>query len=200
MVTLDMSMSLDGFITAANVRPDEPLGDGGAVLDQWASAGNKQDRKVLADAADHLGAVIAGRRTYDFFVESWGADGPSGPARRPVFVVTRRVPKDPPEGGVYTFVNDGIEAALQAAQAAAAGKNVVVMGGASIAQQYLRAGLIDDLSIHLVPVIFGAGTRLFEDLGEAHIHLKPHDVVQTAAATHLTWHVAHTAGKSGRQK
>jgi dihydrofolate reductase len=191
MVTLDMSMSLDGFITAANVRPDAPLGEGGSVLDQWASAGDKQDRKLLNDAAKRLGAVIAGRRTYDFFVESWGADGPSGPDRRPVFVVTGRVPKNSPEGRVYTFVTDGIEAALQAAQAAADGKDVVVMGGANIAQQFLRAGLIDYVSIHLVPVLFGSGTRLFDKLGEAHIHLKPHDVIQTAAATHLTWHVAH---------
>jgi dihydrofolate reductase len=113
--------------------------------------------------------------------------------------VTRRVPKKPPEGGVYTFVTDGIEAALRAAQAAADGKNVVVMGGASIAQQFLRAGLIDDVSIHLAPVLFSSGTRLFEDLGDTHIHLKPHDVVQTAAATHLTWHVAHAADKSGPQ-
>jgi dihydrofolate reductase len=197
MVTLDMSMSLDGFITGPNVRPDEPLGDGGSALDQWASAGNKQDCKLLADAAANLGSAIAGRRTYDFFVESWGPDGPSGSDRRPVFVVTRRAPKDAPEGGVYTFVTDGIEAALQAAQAAADGKDVVIMGGASIAQQYLRAGLIDDVSIHLAPVIFGDGTRLFEDLGEAQMQLKPHNVIQTAAATHLTWHVAHGAGTHG---
>jgi dihydrofolate reductase len=93
-----------------------------------------------------------------------------------------------PEGGVYTFVN-GIERALEEAKSAAGDKNVTVMGGAKTGQQYLRAGLIDELSIHLVPVLFGAGTRMFEHLGSEHLPLEIADVVATAAATHFRFRV-----------
>jgi dihydrofolate reductase len=87
-VAFDMSMSLDGFIEAANPTPDEPLGVGGERLHEWAFGEDERDRRVLAEGGDGLGAVIAGRRTYDASVASWGADGPTGPARLPVFVVT----------------------------------------------------------------------------------------------------------------
>jgi dihydrofolate reductase len=172
-VIFDMSMSLDGFVTGADPRPEEPNGDGGQRLIEWAFGGNDRDRVVLEDGVAGLGAVIAGRRTYDLSLPFWGPGGPSGDARAPVFVLTHEPPSDPPEGGVYTFVTDGIEAALQQARAAAGDKYVVVMGGADTGRQYLEAGLVDELSIHLVPIELGAGTRLFEA------------AVQTAAATHL---------------
>jgi dihydrofolate reductase len=155
-VIFDISMSLAGFISAANRRPDEPMGDGGERLHAWAFGGDEQDRRILADGGGGTGAVIAGRRTYDDSVPWWGADGPTGPARVPVFVVSQSVPDESPDGGVYTFVTGGIEQA----RGAAADKHVTVMGGAQTGQQYLRAGLIDELSIHLVPILFGAGTRL----------------------------------------
>ena len=119
----------------------------------------------------------------------WGADGPTGPARRPLFVVTHDVPEHTPEGGVYTFVTGGIEQALQAAKAAAGDKDVAVMGGAEIGGQYIQAGLIDEVSIHLVPVLFGSGTRMFEHLGDKHIQLETIEVIQTFAATHLRFRV-----------
>jgi dihydrofolate reductase len=122
-------------------------------------------------------------------VPFWGADGPTGPARRPLFVVTHDVPEHTPEGGVYTFVTGGIEQALQAAKAAAGDKDVAVMGGADIGRQYLQAGLIDEISIHLVPVLFGSGTRMFEQLGDKHIELETIEVIQTSAATHLRFRV-----------
>jgi dihydrofolate reductase len=103
-VILDMSMSLDGFVTASNVRPEEPLGDGGQRLHEWAFGEDKRNRELLAEAVNFVGAVIAGRRTYDLFIPWWGADGPAGPARVPVFVVTHAEPEEVPEGGVYTFV------------------------------------------------------------------------------------------------
>src|ERR687898_1364225 len=145
-VIFDMSMSLDGFVNGANVRPEEPLGDGGQRLHEWAFGGEDRNRELLAGAVTSVGAVIAGRRTYDISVPWWGADGPTGPARVPVFVVTHAQPEEVPEGGVYTFVTGGIESALEEAKAAAGGKDVAVMGGADIGQQYIGAGLVDEIS------------------------------------------------------
>jgi dihydrofolate reductase len=188
-VIFDISMSLDGFVTASNIRPEEPMGDGGQRLHEWAFGEDDCNRELLAEAMNSIGAVIAGRRTYDFSVAWWGADGPAGPARVPVFVVTHAGPEDAPEGGVYTFVTDGIESVLDEAKAAARDKTVAVMGGADIGRQYIRAGLIDEISIHLVPVLFGSGTRLFEHLGSEHIQLESAGVIETPAATHLRFRV-----------
>ena len=188
-VIFDISMSLDGFVTASNVRPEEPMGDGGQRLHEWAFGKDERNRELLAKAVDAVGAVIAGRRTYDLSVPWWGADGPAGPARVPVFVVSNSEPKDVPEGGVYTFVAEGIESALEEAKAAAGDKDVAVMGGANVGQQYIRAGLVDEISIHLVPVLFGSGTRMFEHLGSEHIQLENARVIETPQATHLRFRV-----------
>lgn len=189
-VIFDISMSLDGFMAASDVRPEEPMGDGGQRLHEWAFSGaNDRNREILAQGVSSTGAVIAGRRTYDTSVPWWGADGPAGPARLPVFVVTHDVPEEIPEGGVYTFVTDGIERALQQAKTAAGDKNVGVMGGADLGQRDIRAGLIDEISIHLVPVLFGSGTRLFEHLGGDHIQLETAEVIETPAAIHLRFRV-----------
>lgn len=188
-VIFDISMSLDGFVNAANVRPEEPLGDGGERLHEGAFGGDECNRReLLAEPTKSLGAVIAGRRAYDLSVPWWGADGPSGPARVPVFVVTHAEPEDTREGGVYTFV-DGIESALEEAKAVAGDKDVAVMGGAEIGQQYIKAGLIDEISIHLVPVLLGSGTRMFEHLGGEHIQLDTAGVIETPLATHLRFRI-----------
>ena len=189
-VVFDISMSLDGFIAAANRRPEEPMGDGGQRLHDWAFGDDQRDRQVLTSGVASTGAVIAGRRTYDDSLPWWGADGPTGPARVPLFVVSHDTPEDIPENGVYTFVAGGIENALELARAAAGDKDVTVMGGAEIGQEYLRVGLVDELSIHLVPVLFGSGTRMFEHLRDQHIQLEPAGTVQTAAATHLRFRIA----------
>ena len=188
-VVFDISMSLDGFMTAANQRPEEPLGEGGERLHEWAFGEDPRDREVLAGGAGNLGAVICGWRTYVDSMPFWEADGPTGPARVPVFVVCHEVPEKVPEGGVYTFVTDGIEAALEQARAAAGDKDVTVMGGADTGRQFIGAGLVDELSIHLVPVLFGGGTRMFEHLGDGHLQLENLGAVQTAAATHLRFRV-----------
>ena len=169
IVVLDISVSLDGSIRAADPTPDEPLGVGGDRLHAWMTAG-EESRQVLERGIAGLGATICGRRTYDDSIRWWGADGPSGPARRPLFVVTHEPPSDSPEGSVYTFVTGGIHAALEQAKAAAGDDVVAVMGGADLAQQYLEAGLIDELSLHVAPVIFSGGTRLFDrQIGRAHV-------------------------------
>ena len=188
-VVFDISMSLDGFMTGAKQRPEEPLGDGGEQLHQWASSDDPRDREVLTGGGATLGAVICGRRTYDDSQPWWGADGPTGSDRVPVFVLSHHVPTEVPDGGVYTFVTGGVERTLQQARAVAGDKGVTVMGGADTGQQFLRAGLVDELSIHLVPVLFGSGTRMFEHLGDQHIQLEPAEVIQTAAATHLRYRV-----------
>lgn len=186
-VIFNISMSLDGFMTAANVRPEEPMGGGGMRLVQWAFGDDERNREYMEKAVGSLGAVIAGRRTYDLSVPWWGANGPSGDARKPVFVVTHEPPAESPENGIYTFVTGGIEDALAQAQAAAGDGVVCVMGGADLGRQYLRAGLLDEISIHLVPVLLGSGTRMFEGI-EA--DLVTAEVIQTPAATHLRYRVS----------
>ncbi len=185
-VFFDISISLDGFITGANRTPAEPLGEEGEHLHDWAfNSKDEYNRNLISQSVSTTGAVICGRRTYDDSLPFWGADGPTAAARLPVFVVTHRLPKEIPEHGVYTFVTDGIESALQKAKKAAGDKHVSVMGGADIGQQYIKAGLVDELSIHLVPVLFGSGIPMFAQLGETHIQLKPSQVVGTPEAIHL---------------
>jgi dihydrofolate reductase len=97
-VIFDISMSLDGFVTASNVRPEEPMGDGGQRLHEWAFGEDERNRELLTESMNFVGAIVAGRRTYDISVGWWGADGPAGPARVPVFVVTHAEPEEAPEG------------------------------------------------------------------------------------------------------
>jgi dihydrofolate reductase len=110
---------------------------------------------------------------------------PAPPDRRH----THSEPDDVPAGGVYTFVTDGIESALQQAKEAAGAKDVAVMGGADIGQQFIKAGLVDEIGIHLVPVLFGSGLRMFEHIGDQHIHLESIETINSPAATHLRYRV-----------
>ena len=160
----DISLSLDGFITAAPQTAEEPLGPGGEQLHGWLV-----DRDYLDRAVADLGAVITGRTNYDHAIPYWGADGPSGDARRPVFVVTHRAPESVPDDGVYTFVTDGLESALGQARAAADGRTVTIMGGADIGRQYLASGLVDEISLHVAPALFGSGTPMFAGLDVGHV-------------------------------
>ncbi len=188
-VVFDTSMSLDGYLTAAHQTADEPMGKGGEVLHHWAFGEDPRNQEYMAAAMADLGAVIAGRVTYDHSLPWWGADGPTGPDRRPVFVVTHEAPDQSPEGGVYEFVTGGIEEALTRAKAAAGSGSVTVMGGANLGQQFVQAGLVDEISIHLVPVLFGGGTRVFDALTTDHTRLEASEVVHTPAATHLRFRV-----------
>jgi len=186
----DISMSLDGFITASNQTPEQPLGAGGEQhLHHWAFSSDETNRRYIEQAVDGLGAYICGRRTYDHSLPWWGADGPSGLGRKPVIVVTHQAPTPNPPGSVYRFVTDGIESALEQAQAAAGDKDVSIMGGADIGRQFLAAGLVDEISLHVVPVLFGSGTRMFEDLHRGHVQLEAVDVLPTPLATHLRYRV-----------
>jgi dihydrofolate reductase len=146
-----------GFVRASNPTPDEPLGAGGEALHKWAFGEDEDVRRVLAEGGRDVGAVIAGRRTYDDSVRFWGPDGPTGAARVPVVVVTHEAPSEAPQGGVYRFVTGGIEAALDDAREVAGEANITVMGGPDTGRQYLRAGLVDELSIHVAPILLGDG-------------------------------------------
>ncbi len=189
-VRFEISLSLDGYVTASGARPDEPMGDGGQVLHEWAFGADERGRDVHADSQDTVGASIAGRRTYDLSIPWWGANGPGAEARTPTIIVSHDVPDDVPDGGVYTFVGSP-EQAVAAATAIAGEKDVDVFS-ASIGGQLLRAGLVDEVRIHLVPVLLGAGTRLLDDTG-GHIRLQPTSVVQESKATHLRYTVVKTS-------
>jgi dihydrofolate reductase len=176
----DISMSLDGFITGPHDTARQPLGEGGQRRHDW-----------LGDTTDHVdqrpvattGAIVAGQRTYDL-VDEWGGSHPVG---TPVFVLTHRVPEQVPTGATpLTFVTDGIEGALAQARAVAGDQDVYVMGGAEMAQQYVRSGLLDEMVIHLVPVLLGDGIRLFDNLGPDPIELEQTQAVASPDVVHLS--------------
>ena len=189
-VIFDISMSLDGFITGANPRPEAGwggLGKGGERLHDWGfNSDDPRDREVL-ERYTTAGANIFGRTGYNHSILNWGADGPSGAARVPTVIVSHSVPQDVPDGGVYTFV-DSVDAAFETAKNLAGDKDIVIMG-ANVARQFLKHGLIDEISIHLAPVLFGSGTRLFEGLDSEHISLEMLEVIQTEKAIHMRFRV-----------
>jgi dihydrofolate reductase len=185
-----MSMSLDGFVAGPDVRRDHPMGVGGERLHQWlfASPGDPRDAEVAADmfAPASTGAVIMGRRTFEVGVDLWGDDGTF---HLPCFVVTHRPANMLVKGPTsFTFVTDGIRAALERAQAVAGPRAVNVMG-ATATQQFLSAGLLDEFQINLIPVLLGTGTRLFEQLGAAPLELERTRLIESSAVTHLTYRI-----------
>jgi dihydrofolate reductase len=200
-VISDMSMSLDGFIAGPNDSVELGLGEGGERLHQWlydlaswrerhGIAGGKTDTdsEVLEESFQNAGAIVMGRRMFDLAEGPWG-DNP--PFHIPVFVLTHRArEKLVKEGGTtFTFVIGGIESALNQAIAAAGDKDVMVAGGANIIQQCLRAGLLDEMHIHLVPVLLGGGRRLFENIGAEQIEMESTRVIASPDVTHLRFSV-----------
>jgi dihydrofolate reductase len=186
-VIFDMSISLDGFLAAADRSPEEPLGVGGERLHGWAE--DDRGRAVLDKSIDECGAVIVGRTTYDDSLRWWGADGPTGSKRLPTFVITHTAPAESPPDGVYRFVTGGVGEAVEQARAAAGDGTVSVAGGADLARQLLAEGLLDQLLLHVVPVLFGSGTRLLDGLTDRHIGLELLEVIDTRAAVHVRYGV-----------
>jgi dihydrofolate reductase len=208
---LHISMSLDGYIAGPNQTLDDPLGEGGEALHEWAVAlkswreshgrsggETNASSEVLDEAIRGTRATVMGRRMFsggqgpwedDPNADGWWGDEP--PFRHPVFILTHH-PRESvtKQGGTtFTFVTEGIESALEQARAAAGDKDVAVGGGANVAQQYLKAGLLDELQIHLVPILLGGGVSLFGDLGGERIELEPARVVEAPGVTHLKYHV-----------
>jgi dihydrofolate reductase len=182
-VVIDMSMSLDGYIAAPNDNPEQGLGEDGMRLHNWAFDDPSVFERVYGNLVEETGAVIMGRRSYDNSIEAWGRKGPLGDV--PCFVVTHKPPasSDP----VFTFVTEGIETALGKAQEVAAEKRIGLMG-ANIDQQFLAAGLVDEIRIHLINVLLGGGRRLFDQLPER-VELEQTGFSQTDGVTHLEYRV-----------
>jgi dihydrofolate reductase len=168
------------------VRPEAGLGDDGQRLHDWGLHNPSARNHEIVTGWERAGATIFGRTTYDLAIPHWGADGPTGPVRIPVVVVSHSVPEDIPEGGVYHFAS-GVEDASRKAQALAGEKDIAI-SGSDVARQFLELGLIDELWIHIVPVLFGSGTPLFGHL-VAHITLEPTEVVETPEVIHLRFRV-----------
>lgn len=190
-IVFDISISLDGYITAADRTPEQPLGRDGEQLHQWLFGDDQASLEFFARVSANNGAVVTGRTNYEDSLPWWGADGPTGDLRLPVIVVTHTMPDSTPEGGVYQFVTAGLEAALDAARSAAGGRDVTVMGGARLGQAFLAAGLVDEISLHVVPVLFGQGTRMFDGQPDEHVGLKLLETVPTPRAVHLRYAVQH---------
>jgi dihydrofolate reductase len=188
-VTSEVSMSLDGSITGPNVRGGNGMGDDGDRLHDWMfDAKTETDAAIVDEKYASTGAVLMGKGMFDAGFEPWGDPPPFG---MPVFVVTHeaRAPLPMQGGTTYTFVTDGIDAALGLARAAAGDKNVGIWGGANIIRQYLKAGLLDEMQIHLIPILLGGGVRLFEDLDPEGIELLRASSIETPSATHSRFEV-----------
>jgi dihydrofolate reductase len=206
-VVCQISISLDGFVAGPNQSVDNPIGEGGMRLHEWAFATDSwraqqgldggqhsADAEVVDEVVQGIGAYIMGRKMFgggdgpwdETWTGWWGADPPY---HVPVFVLTHvaRAPL-PMEGGTtFTFVTDGIESALEQARKAAGDKDVAIAGGASAVRQYLAAGLLDELYLHIVPVVLGVGERLLDGVGDP--VLEPVKVVASPAVTHIKYRV-----------
>jgi dihydrofolate reductase len=207
---LDITMSLDGFVAGPNQSLEHPLGEGGERLHEWAfaaaswreqhgySGGEANvDSDILKESVDATGAVVMGRRMFSGGEGPWEEDpnangwwGDDPPFHVPVFVLTHH-PRETlvMEGGTsFVFVTEGIEAALVQAREAAGDKDVLAAGGATIPQQYLAAGLLDELQIHVVPLLLGDGVRLFDHVDPT-VEFEATRVIESPSVTHLRYRV-----------
>ena len=204
-VGTSLTMSLDGFIAGPNDGPERPLGEGGERLFDWYSSGDTEytmpdgqmtvkvsaaSAAMLREVLRSLGALVTGRKTFDI-TNGWNG---RHTVDVPVFVVTHSVPEEwvaAHPGAPFTFVTDGVERAVAMARDVAGDKNVAV-GAASIVQQCLKAGLLDELQVELVPVLLGKGVRLFEYLGVEPVELERTMAIEAPGVTHLRFRVVNT--------
>jgi dihydrofolate reductase len=210
-LTLEISMSLDGFVAGPNQTLEHPLGEGGEQLHEWVfglaswreahglEGGTADaDSEVVQEALDRTGATVMGRRMFSGGAGPWQDDpnadgwwGDEPPFRMPVFVLTHHARETVTKAGgtTFTFVTGGIDVALEQARAAAGDKDVAIAGGASVVQQALEAGLLDELQIHVAPVLLGGGVRLFGELGTQGIKLESTRVLESPTVTHVRYRV-----------
>ncbi|HYX11207.1 MAG TPA: dihydrofolate reductase family protein [Candidatus Acidoferrum sp.] len=197
-VLAGITMSLDGFVTGPADRPGAGLGEGGERLHYWVFGGpwtyegvrgsaDPVDQAYLDEVFSSGGAWIVGRTMHDI-VDGWGDDPGFGV---PVFVVTHRPHETVVKGDTsFEFVTGGIEDALARAREAAGGKNVVLMGGADLLRQYLDAGLVDEFTLTIAPVLLGGGKRLFDGISQTGITFERTGVIESPFATHLRFRVS----------
>jgi dihydrofolate reductase len=193
-VVAGITTSVDGYITGPDDGPGKGLGEGGERLHQWVFGGPwtyadetrgepaGDDAQWLADFTSRIGAAVGGRWTYEA-ARHWGDENPWD---LPFFIVTHR-PQEEPEGGAFTFVS-GVEAAVERALESAGGKDVHIMGGAEIIRQALTAGIVDELTIIIAPVVLGGGKRLFEGFSRT-LELEQLGVRQSPFATFIDYRV-----------
>lgn len=186
-VRAEITMSLDGFVAAPGVSQEHPLGVGGERLHDWLFEGARDpdgpDRRAADEFFALTGAFVLGRRTFDLGEGPWGEDGAFG---RPCFVLTSRARETLVRGPTsFTFVTDGAVSALAQARAAAGERDVCVMGGATAIQEFLCLGLLDELHIHIAPILLGGGTRLFDGGGLVTATLERTWIRESPYATHL---------------
>jgi dihydrofolate reductase len=209
-VTAEISVSLDGFVAGPNPSLEQPLGAGGEKLHEWVvrlktwremhgmdGGETGPDGEMVAESLRATGAVVMGRRMFSGGEGPWEDDpnangwwGEEPPFHVPVFVVTHHTREPlPMQGGTtFTFVTDGVESAVEQARAAAGDKNVSVGGGASVIQKLMDAGLLDEIQIHLVPVLLGGGVRLLENVGVADLE-RTEFASSPTGVTHLRFRV-----------
>jgi dihydrofolate reductase len=205
----DISMSLDGFVAGPNPTLEQPLGEGGERLHEWVfklkswraphgleGGETGADDEVVTETLRATGAVIIGRRMFSGGDGKWENDpnangwwGDEPPFHVPVFVLTNHA-REPLrlKGTTFTFVTDGIESALEQARSVAGDKDVFIGGGASVVQQYLNAGLLDELQVHVAPVLLGSGVRLLDGLDPT-IGIEGTRVISSPYVTHLRYRV-----------
>ncbi len=205
-----ISMSLDGYAAGPNQGEEHPLGEGGEQMHEWAVAlqswreshgmeGGEVNASspVMDEMLDGVGAVVMGRNMFSPVRGPWGEPawdgwwGDEPPFHAPVFVVTHheREPLEMQGGTTFHFVTDGVEAAIARAKEAADGKDVLISGGANVIQQALNAGLVDELTLNVAPVVLGGGERLLDGLDTAAIALECSRVIDAPGVTHLTYRV-----------
>ena len=210
----NLAISLDGYLAGPEQSLDNPLGVGGMQLHDWAfalaafrtqhgdagGAGGETNAstQVIEEQVANVGAVIMGRNMFGGYPGPWRDDpawtgwwGDDPPYHVPVFVITHhpRPPLVMRGGTTFTFVTDGIAAALAAARDVAGDKDIVVAGGAKIAQQYLAAGLLDELNVSVVPLLLGAGERLFDNLGASALRVEQVRAIAAPGVTHIRYRV-----------
>jgi dihydrofolate reductase len=213
-VVAGITSSLDGFVAGPEPSLEQPLGSGGELLHQWlfglaswselhggGSGERNADDDVVRESLETTGAQVMGRRMFSGGSGAWETDpvangwwGDDPPFRVPVFVLTHH-PREPLTLGqsTFVFVTDGLEAALEQARAAAGERNVFLAGGASVIQQALVLGQLDEIEIHYAPLLLGGGTRLFEDFTGGPLPLEVTRVVSSPAVTHVRYRVAGVA-------
>ena len=198
-VIVGLSISLDGFITGANDGPDNPLGNGGQRLFEWFGAGPESNRinqffcppeasrPVIEGWYRDCGAIVSGRRTFDIA----GGWRHGHPIDVPIFVVTHEAPTEGEWSPRVSFVTDGgVERAVELAKEAA-GDRYVSVCAANTAQQLLRAGLLDEIELSVVPCLLGSGVKLFDNLGPAPIDLRQLQIIPSDGVTHVRYRVVH---------
>jgi dihydrofolate reductase len=208
---LNITMSLDGYVAGPDQSEENPLGVGGGQLHEWLlplrafrESHGEEGGEVNASSSivegwfENIGAFVMGRNMFGGGPGPWGEDqwpgwwGDDPPYHNPVFVLTHheREPLEMEGGTTFHFVTDGIESALAQAKDAAGGKDVSLAGGAQAVQQYLAAGLLDEMTISVVPLLLGGGSRLFDNVGDADFELEQVRSVESPGVTHLSYRVA----------